>query len=46
MQYLWMAIITLVIVQTSVFCTTIYLHRTLERFGLARVNHLPIARAA
>jgi len=34
MHYLWMAFITFVIVQMSVFCTTIYLHRTRTHRGL------------
>ncbi len=34
MSFLWMAAITLVILQTSVFCTTIYLHRAKTHRGL------------
>jgi stearoyl-CoA desaturase (delta-9 desaturase) len=34
MIYLWMAIATLVILQISVFCTTIYLHRAKTHRGL------------
>jgi stearoyl-CoA desaturase (Delta-9 desaturase) len=34
MNYLWMAIATLVILQISVFCTTIYLHRAKTHRGL------------
>jgi stearoyl-CoA desaturase (delta-9 desaturase) len=34
MSLLWMAIITLVILQASVFCTTIYLHRAKTHRGL------------
>ena len=34
MSLLWMIAITLVILQMSVFCTTIYLHRTKTHKGL------------
>ena len=34
MSILWMLAITLVILQVSVFCTTIYLHRTKTHRGL------------
>src|ERR1700726_1991425 len=34
MSFLWMSVITLVILQASVFCTTIYLHRALCHRGL------------
>ncbi len=34
MPLLWMSLITLVILQVSVLCTTIYLHRTLSHRGL------------
>ena len=34
MSLLWMAVITLVILQMSVFCTTIYLHRAKTHRGL------------
>ncbi len=48
MSLLWMLLITLVILQTSVFCTTIYLHRTLAHKGVrlhpivANLMHLQI----
>ena len=34
MNLVWMTLITLVILQLSVFCTTIYLHRTMTHWGL------------
>jgi stearoyl-CoA desaturase (delta-9 desaturase) len=34
MSFIWMSIITLAILQVSVLCTTIYLHRTLSHRGL------------
>ena len=34
MFYLWLCLFTLVILQVSVFCTTIYLHRTLTHRGM------------
>jgi stearoyl-CoA desaturase (delta-9 desaturase) len=34
MSFLWMSVITLVILQASVFCTTIYLHRALCHRGV------------
>ena len=34
MDFIWMLLITLVVMQVSVFCTTIYLHRTLTHRGL------------
>src|SRR5262245_54883388 len=34
MSFFWMAVITLVLLQTSVFCTTIYLHRCKTHRGL------------
>jgi stearoyl-CoA desaturase (Delta-9 desaturase) len=34
MSLLWMAVITLAVLQTSIFCTTIYLHRAKTHRGL------------
>jgi stearoyl-CoA desaturase (delta-9 desaturase) len=34
MSFLWMIVFTLVVMQISVFCTTIYLHRALTHRGL------------
>ena len=49
MSVLWMLLITIVIMQMSVFCTTIYLHRTITHRGMevhpvvAFVMHLHLA---